>query len=87
NLQITGGLIFSQRVLLALIDKGLTRQQAYELVQRNAMKAWKERRDFLGLLRADKEVTAQLPSAELEALFDYNYYLKHVDRVFQRLGL
>jgi adenylosuccinate lyase len=87
NLQITKGLVFSQRVLLALIDKGLTRQQAYQLVQRNAMKAWKERVDFLGLLKADKEVVAQLPTAELESLFDYQYYLKHVDRIFKRVGL
>ena len=87
NLQITRGLIFSQRVLLALVDKGLDRQQAYELVQRNAMKAWKERADFMELLKVDKEVIAQLPLAELEALFDYQYYLRHVDRVFRRLGL
>ncbi len=87
NLELTKGLIFSQRVLLALIDKGLSRQKAYELVQRNAMKAWKERVDFLHLLRADAEVTARLPAAELEALFDYQYYLKHIDQVFQRLGL
>ena len=53
NLELTKGLIFSQRVLLALIDKGLSRQEAYELVQRNAMKAWKERVDFLQLLKAD----------------------------------
>ena len=87
NMQITRGLIHSQRVLLALVDKGLTRQQAYQLVQRNAMKAWKERADFMELLKADKEVIAQLPLAELEALFDYQYYLRHVDRVFRRLGL
>jgi adenylosuccinate lyase len=87
NLQITKGLIFSQRVLLALIEKGLTRQQAYQLVQRNAMKAWKERVEFLQLLKADNEVIAQLPPAELESLFDYQYYLRHIDRVFQRLGL
>jgi adenylosuccinate lyase len=87
NLHLTRGLIFSQRILLALIDKGLTRQQAYQLVQRNAMKAWKERLDFKELLKADKEVIAQLPTAELEALFDYQYYLQHVDRIFKRLGL
>ena len=67
--------------------KGLSRQEAYKLVQRNALKAWKERVDFLHLLKADSEVTAQLPPAELESLFDYQYYLKHVDQVFQRLGL
>jgi adenylosuccinate lyase len=87
NLQITKGLVFSQRVLLALIDKGLTRQQAYQLVQRNAMKAWKERVDFLELLKLDREVVAQLPASELESLFDYQYYLRHVDRIFKRVGL
>jgi len=87
NLEITKGLVFSQRVLLALIDRGLSRQKAYELVQRNAMKAWKERIDFLHLLQGDAEVTASLPAVELESLFDYQYYLKHIDQVFQRLGL
>ena len=87
NLEVTQGLVFSQRVLLALIDKGLTRQQAYQLVQRNAMKAWKERVGFLQLLLADADVAARMPPAELAALFDYQYYLRHVDRVYQRLGL
>ncbi len=87
NLELTGGLIFSQRVLLALIDKGLTRQKAYELVQRNAMKAWRERGDFLQLLEDDADVTAHLPAAELESLFNYDYYLKHIDQIFQRLEL
>jgi adenylosuccinate lyase len=87
NLELTGGLIFSQRVLLALIDKGLTRQKAYELVQRNAMKAWKERGDFLQLLKNDADVTAHLPAAEIESLFNYDYYLKHIDQIFQRLEL
>lgn len=87
NLEITKGLIFSQRVLLALIDKGFTRQEAYKLVQRNSMKAWKERIDFLTLLKADDEVTARLPVSELQSIFDYGHYLKHVDEVFERLGL
>jgi adenylosuccinate lyase len=87
NVELTKGLVFSQRVLLELIDKGLSRQKAYELVQRNAMKAWKERIDFLQLLKADREVMASLPASELESLFDYQYYLKHVDRIFERLGL
>jgi adenylosuccinate lyase len=87
NLELTQGLVFSQRVLLALIDKGLTRQQAYELVQRNAMNSWKKRTSFLGLLKADPEITARLSSAELESLFDYNYFLKYVDSIFKRLGL
>lgn len=87
NLELTKGLIFSQRVMLALIDKGLSRQKAYEIVQRNAMKAWKGNKNFLALLKADSEVTAVLPVAELEPIFDYKYYLAHVDEVFQRLGL
>jgi len=87
NMELTKGLIFSQRVMLALIDKGLSRQTAYELVQRNAMKAWKGNRSFLSLLKADPEVTVSLPPEELEPLFDYEYYLRHIDDVFQRLGL
>ncbi len=87
NLGLTKGLVFSQRVMLALIDKGLSRQQAYELVQRNAMKTWKGNKNFLGLLKADPEVTAVLPQGELEPLFDYQYYLRYVDDIFQRLGL
>jgi len=85
NLNVTRGLIFSQRVLLALIDKGLPRQKAYELVQRNAMKAWRERSDFLELLKTDTEVTGLLPATELEPLFDYQYYLRYVDHIFHRL--
>ena len=87
NMELTRGLIFSQRVMLALIDKGLSRQKAYELVQRNAMKAWKENKNFLSLLKADTEVTAALPPADLEPLFDYQYYLRYIDDIFTRLGL
>jgi adenylosuccinate lyase len=87
NLELTQGLVFSQRVLIALIDKGLSRQKAYELVQRNAMKAWKQRTSFLDLLMADTEVMAHLSEKELKPIFDYNYFTKHVDKVFQRLGL
>ncbi len=87
NIGLTRGLIYSQRIMLALIDKGLSRQKAYELVQRNAMKSWKGNKNFLSLLKADPEVTASLPQAELERLFDYQYYLRYVDDIFQRLGL
>jgi adenylosuccinate lyase len=87
NMDITKGLLFSQRVLLALIDKGLSRQEAYKLVQRNAMKSWKGNKRFLSLLKADAEVSAALPASELESLFDYQYYLHHVDEIFERLGL
>ncbi|MCX7912854.1 MAG: lyase family protein, partial [Dehalococcoidales bacterium] len=87
NLELTRGLVFSQRVMLALIDKGLSRQKAYELVQRNAMKAWKGNRSFLNLLKADSEISDVLPAKELEAIFDYQYYLHYVDDIFARLGL
>ena len=87
NLGLTKGLIFSQRIMLAFIDKGLSRQKAYELVQRNAMKAWKGNKNFLGLLKADAEVTAVLPPEELEPLFDEQYYLRYIHDVFERLGL
>ncbi len=87
NMELTKGLVFSQRVMLALINKGLSRQKAYELVQRNAMKAWKGNKSFLSLLKADPEVTAALPPAELEPLFDYKYYLRYVNEIFGRLGL
>jgi len=87
NLELTQGLIFSQRVLLALIDKGVSREKAYKIVQGNAMKAWQEKRSFLSLLEADTEITAYLSKFELESLFDYDYYLKYVDNIFERLGL
>lgn len=87
NLELTQGLVFSQRVLIALIDKGLSRQKAYELVQRNAMKAWKDRTSFLKLLKADSELKGKLSDSELESIFDYKYFTRHVDKVFKRLGL
>ena len=87
NMGLTKGLIFSQRVMLALIDKGLSRGEAYKMVQRNAMKAWKGHKKFLSLLKADPEVTAALPESELEQIFDEGYYLRYVDEVFERLGL
>jgi len=87
NIKLTKGLVFSQRVMLALIDKGLSRQKAYELVQRNAMKAWKGNKNFLSLLKADSEVTATLSQEELEPLFDEQYYLRYVNEIFERLGL
>jgi len=87
NLEMTKGLIFSQRVLLALIEKGMSRQQAYEIVQRNAMRVWKENAAFRDLLGADPEVTRLLPSGELAELFQYDYHLAHVEDSFRRLGL
>ncbi len=87
NLDLTKGLIFSQRIMLALIDKGLSRQKAYELVQRNAMKAWERNKNFFTLLKADAEVTAVLPPDELELLFNEQYYLRYIDDIFKRVGL
>jgi len=87
NVELTQGVVFSQRVLLALIGKGLSRQEAYRIVQENAMKAWEKSRSFRALLQADKRITEHLSKLELSALFDYNYYLKHVDDVFERLRL
>jgi adenylosuccinate lyase len=87
NVELTQGVIFSQRVLLALIDKGLPRGEAYKTVQDNAMKAWEKRESFLSLLEADKRITRHLNKKELNSLFDYNYYLKYVDDVFKRLRL
>jgi len=87
NIELTQGLIFSQRVLLALIDEGLTREKAYKMVQDNAMQAWEKKKSFLSLLEADRRITANLSKKELNSLFDYGYYLKHVDHVFRRLRL
>jgi adenylosuccinate lyase len=85
NLDMTRGLIHSQRVLLALTAAGLGRQQAYEIVQRHAMQAFREGTPLLDLLRADPEVRAHLDEAALAALFDLDYHLKHVDRIFARV--
>src|SRR3990172_979065 len=85
NLDRLGGLVHSQRVLIALVDKGVTREDAYALVQRNAMKVWAGGGDFLTLLKADPEVSRALSAKELEALFDLAYHTKHVDTIFARV--
>ena len=87
NLNKMGGLIHSQRVLLALTQAGASREDSYRLVQRNAMRVWEAdgKLQLLDLLRADPEVTALLPAAELETLFDLGYHLKHVDTIFARV--
>jgi adenylosuccinate lyase len=85
NLDKLGGLHNSQRVLLALTQAGASREDAYTLVQRNAMKTWNEGKDFLAELKADKDVTAKLKPAELEAMFDLGYHFKHVDTIFKRV--
>jgi adenylosuccinate lyase len=85
NLDRLGGLHNSQRVLLALTQAGVSREEAYALVQRNAMKTWREGQNFLSELKADPQVTAKLKPAELEAMFDLGYHLKHVDTIFKRV--
>ncbi len=85
NLERTRGLVHSQRVLLALTQSGVGREEAYRLVQRNAMRAWNGEGDLLSLLKADKDVTRALPPAELAQLFDLGYHLKHVDTIFARV--
>jgi adenylosuccinate lyase len=85
NLDRLGGLIHSQRVLLALTQKGVSREDAYTYVQRNAMPVWRGEGDFLSLLKKDPDVSKALGAAELEALFDLDYHLKHVETVFQRV--
>ncbi|RMH45045.1 MAG: adenylosuccinate lyase [Alphaproteobacteria bacterium] len=85
NLDKFRGLVHSQRVLLALTQKGLSREDAYRLVQRNAMKVWEEGKDFMTELKADPEVTAVLSPAEIEELFDLGYHTKHVDTIFRRV--
>ena len=85
NLDRLGGLIHSQRVLLALTQNGVSREDAYSWVQRNAMPVWRGEGDFLGLLKADKDVSRALSHAELEALFDLGYHFKQVDTIFARV--
>jgi adenylosuccinate lyase len=87
DLEITKGLVFSQRVMLALIDKGISRQEAYKFTQRNAMESWASGKKFLTLLEADKDLMQKISKEELESIFDYNYYTAHVDTIFKRLGL
>jgi adenylosuccinate lyase len=86
NLAAAGGLIFSQRVLLALVERGMDRQQAYRIVQELALRAWKEDLSFRRLLEGDPRVTAYLDAAALDTLFDIDYHLAHIDEGYRRLG-
>jgi len=87
NMDRTQGLIYSQRVLLALIDTGMTREEAYDLVQPKAMEAWEKQVPFRGLVEAEEKITSRLSAETIEDCFDYNYHLKGVDAIFERLGL
>jgi adenylosuccinate lyase len=85
NLDRLGGLVHSQRVLIALTQKGASREDAYKLVQRNAMPVWRGEGDFQTLLKNDADVTKYLTGAEIAEQFDLNYHLKHVDTIFKRV--
>jgi adenylosuccinate lyase len=85
NLDLLGGLVHSQRLLIALTQKGVAREAAYRLVQQNAMKVWRGEGDFLSFLKADPEVRKHLSEAEIEAHFDLAHHFKHVDTIFERV--
>jgi adenylosuccinate lyase len=85
NLESSRGLFFSQRLLLALVESGLSRDEAYRLVQGHAMRAWEEELDFPELVRADPDVAGRLDAATLDSVFDLDHYTRHVDAVFDRL--
>ena len=87
NLEITHGLLFSQRLMLTLIEKGVSRDDAYNLMQANSARTWDEDRDFRDLVRSDAGVRAHLGDSELDEIFDYGYYVRFVDDVFARVGL
>ena len=87
NLSLTGGLIFSQEVLLALVKKGVVREDAYLMVQRNAMQVWEKKKDFKVLLKSDDQITALLNDDEIDSLFDLNKVMKNINKIYKRLGL
>ena len=87
NIDRTYGVIFSQRVLLSLIDKGMSREAAYDIVQPNAMKAWENGIHFKSLIEEVEDITSRLTQAEIDDCFDYTYHLKNVDGIFERIGL
>ena len=87
NLNLTNGLIFSQEVLLKLIQKGVSREDAYKLVQKNAMKVWEQKIDFKELLKNDTNISELLSVQEIDSLFDLNKILININKVFERLGL
>ena len=87
NIESTHGVIFSQRVLLALIEAGMAREAAYAIVHDRSMQSWQNGEDFRGLIRSEPEVAERLDREELDSLFDYGYYVRHVDETFERAGL
>ena len=86
NLEMTKGVLFSQRVLLAMIEKGFAREKAYSIVHDLSMNSWNENKDFRDLVRNNQIITSTLQSDEIEDLFNYKYYVRYVDEVFLRLN-
>ena len=87
NIESTHGVLFSQRVLLALIEQGMEREPAYSIVHNRAMESWESGQDFREMMRSDPDVSRALSAEELDSLFDYRYYVRHVDEIFERVGL
>jgi adenylosuccinate lyase len=87
NLGATKGLIFSGQLLLALTNKGLSREDAYELVQRNAMRVWDEDRDFRELVKADSDIQKSLSGEEIDRVFSLEHYLRNIDAIYRRVGI
>ena len=87
NINLTGGLIFSQEVLLALVKSGITREDAYEIVQKNAMQVWKEKKDFKELLKQDNIITNKLSNDEIDELFDLEKILININKIYKRIGI
>jgi len=87
NMTRTYGLIYSQRVMLTLIDKGMVREEAYDIVQPKAMEAWETQVQFKELVEADERITSKLSQEEINECFNYEHHMQHVDTIFERLGL
>src|SRR5258707_12622513 len=85
NLNATRGLIFSGQLLLALTNKGVSRETAYDWVQRNAMKVWDEQKDFQTLVKADKDINKQLSTEEIEQVFSLDHYFRNTDMILERV--
>ena len=87
NLEMTGGLIFSEGILLKLVKKGASREEAYQMVQRNAMRAWEGNRDFQELVRKDSEIAKYLNEEEIKSIFSLKHHLRWGDKILERLGI
>ena len=87
NLEKTQGLIFSERILLELIKKGISREEAYELAQKNALRVWDEKNDFKKVVLRDKKIKKYLSDKEIKDCFDLRYYLRNVDKIFAKLNI